>query len=74
MSFISCADAEEQMASMDNIIVIFFILFYFFTFKIFALMATTTVLTVIKTAPAAGLNKIPCLYKTPAANDKATKL
>jgi hypothetical protein len=43
---------------------IFFILyyFYFFTLNILALMATTIVLTVIKTAPAAGLNKISCLY------------
>lgn len=27
----------------------------------------TIVLTVINTAPAAGLSKMPCLYKTPAA-------
>ena len=32
------------------------------------------VLTVIKTAPAAGLNKIPCLYSTPAANGNAIAL
>ena len=37
-------------------------------------MATTMYLHVIKTAPAAGLNKIPILYKTPAANGNATTL
>ena len=37
-------------------------------------MATTTVLTVIKTAPAAGLNKMPSLYNTPAANGNAITL
>ncbi len=37
---------------------------YFFTFSILALMATTIVLTVIKTVPAAGLDKTPGLYKT----------
>lgn len=51
-----------------------FITCYLLTFSILALMATTIVLTVIKTAPAAGLNKIPCLYKTPAANGNATIL
>jgi hypothetical protein len=35
-----------------------------------ALMATT-MLTVIKAAPAAGLSNIPWLYKTPAANGDA---
>ena len=39
-----------------------------------AFIATTTVLTVISIAPAAGLNKIPCLYKIPAAKGNATTL
>ena len=46
----------------------------YFTFNILALIATITVLTVINTAPAAGLNRIPNLYKTPAANGSATTL
>jgi len=33
-------------------------------------MATTTVLTVIKTAPAAGLRRMPWLYKTLSVNTK----
>lgn len=33
----------------------------YLTFKRLALIATTTVLTLIKTAPAAGLNKMPIL-------------
>lgn len=49
-------------------------LLYLFIFNILALIATTMVLTVIKTAPAAGLNTIPCLYKTPAANGSAITL
>ena len=46
----------------------------FLTFNMLALMATTIVLTVINTAPAAGLNNIPILYNTPAANGNATTL
>ena len=46
----------------------------YFIFNMLALIATTIVLTVIKTAPAAGLNKMPCLYKTPAAKGKAITL
>jgi hypothetical protein len=32
-----------------------------------ALIVTITVITLMSTAPAAGLNKIPALYKMPAA-------
>ena len=46
----------------------------FFTLNRLALMATTIVLTVIKTAPAAGLSRMPCLYNTPAASGNATTL
>ena len=37
-------------------------------------MAMTTVLIAINAAPAAGLNNIPDLYKTPAAKGNATIL
>jgi hypothetical protein len=47
---------------------------YGLIFSKLAFMATTTVLMLIKTAPAAGLNRIPWLYKTPAANGRATTL
>ena len=40
-----------------------FLKIYFFTDNILALIATTTVLAVIKTAPAAGVNKIPDYIK-----------
>lgn len=46
----------------------------YFTLSILAFIATTTVLALIKTAPAAGLSSIPALYKTPAANGSATML
>ena len=42
--------------------------------NILALIATTTVLTLMSTAPIAGLNMIPALYKTPAANGRAMTL
>jgi hypothetical protein len=45
-----------------------------FTFNKLALMATTTVLTVINNAPAAGLSKTPQWYNTPAAKGNATTL
>ena len=48
--------------------------YHFFTFRVLALTATIIVLRLIKTAPAAGLNNIPELYKTPAANGNATML
>lgn len=47
---------------------------YCFIFNILALIATTMVLTLISAAPAAGLNNIPWLYKTPAANGRAITL
>lgn len=47
---------------------------YPLTFNKPALMATTTVLTVINTAPIAGLSKIPWLYSTPAASGRVTTL
>lgn len=37
-------------------------------------MATITVLKIINTAPAAGLNKIHCRYNIPATNVSATAL
>lgn len=37
------------------------VVYYFPTFNILAFRATITVLTLIKTAPAAGLNRIPIL-------------
>jgi hypothetical protein len=37
-------------------------------------MASTIVLTVISTAPVAGLNKISCLYNAPAAYGSGTIL
>ena len=43
----------------------------YFTFNKLALIATTTVLTVINTAPAAGLSNMPQLYHTPAAKGNA---
>ena len=50
------------------------IILQLFTFSILALIATTIVLTVINTAPAAGLNNTPQLYNTPAARGRATTL
>ena len=47
---------------------------YYLTFSVLALIATITVLTVIKTAPAAGLNITPNLYNTPAAKGNAITL
>jgi hypothetical protein len=47
---------------------------YCFTFNKLALIATTIVLAVIKTAPAAGLNKMPSLNSTPAAKGNAITL
>ena len=35
----------------------------YFTFSRLALIATTTVLRLMRTAPAAGLNDMPCLYR-----------
>lgn len=48
--------------------------YLFQTFNIRALMATTTVLTLINTAPIAGLSIIPKLYRTPAASGSAITL
>lgn len=46
----------------------------FYTFNIRALIATTTVLTLINTAPIAGLSMTPKLYNAPAAKGKAITL
>lgn len=45
-----------------------------YTLSNLALMATTTVLTLINTAPTAGLSITPKLYKTPAAKGNAITL
>ena len=45
-----------------------------FTFNKLALIATIIVLKLINTGPAAGLNKTPDLYRTPAANGSAMTL
>ena len=47
---------------------------YFLIFNLLAFIATTIVLMLINTAPAAGLNSTPLLYKIPAANGSATTL
>lgn len=46
----------------------------YFNFSILALIATTIVLTLIRTAPIAGLSITPALYRIPAASGRAMTL
>lgn len=71
----SSVHASQSICShLKDVTGIMNILFHYFTFSILAFIATITVLNVINTAPAAGFNKTPSLYNTPAANGIATTL